>query len=245
MQATDMNINDPQAYQTGSEADLIAQQLDLEDKRILELGCGGAWMTRLLAERFGPAEVVATEVDRIQHHKNLAIDDLPNVEFRYGGAQQIDAPDQSFDAVFMFKSLHHVPRELLEPSLEEILRVLRPGGVAWFSEPVYWGDFNAILSLFHDEEEVRRLAFEALQGAVRSGRYELQAELFLQVPGSYESWELFEQRFIRVTHTEHQIPPELYQRIKEAFLAHMTPEGAHFHKPHRVDVLRRPLGAPT
>ena len=240
MSAVEMRLNDPDAYRTMSEADVIVEQLEIKGKRLLELGCGGAWMTRLLAGRFGAAEVVATEVDRIQHEKNLAINDLPNVSFKYGGAQAIDAPDQSFDAVFMFKSLHHVPRELIAPSLQEIRRVLRPGGYAWFSEPVYWGEFNALLSLFHDEQEVRQIAFEALRSVVQSGLFELQAELFFHVPGSYESWELFEERFIRVTHTEHRIDPQLYGRIKAAFLAHMTPDGAHFLKPHRVDILRRP-----
>jgi SAM-dependent methyltransferase len=241
MNAVDMKLNDPGAYRTMTEAEVIAQHLELRDKQLLELGCGHAWMTRLLAERFAPASVVATEVDRIQHEKNLAIDDLPNVSFRFGGAQAIDASDRSFDAVFMFKSLHHVPRDLMAPSLREIRRVLRPGGRAYFSEPVYWGEFNAILSLFHDEKEVRQVAFDHLRAAVESDRFELEAELFFQGPGTYESWEIFEERFIRVTHTEHRIPPELHARIKAAFLAHMTPDGAHFLKPHRVDILRRPL----
>lgn len=234
-----MQLNRPDAYRTATEADVIADSLDLAGNRLLELGCGAGWMTRLLAGRFGAAEVVATEVDRIQHEKNLAIEDLPNVRFEIGGAQAVDAPDEHFDAVFMFKSLHHVPRELMGPSLAEIHRVLKPGGTAYFSEPVYWGDFNAILSLFHDEQEVRELAFETLRQSVDKGLFELQEEIFFNVPGCYESWEVFEQRFINVTHTEHRIDPELLERIKAAFLSHMTPQGAHFLKPQRVDILRR------
>lgn len=239
MQPDSMQLNDPPAYRTLTEAEVIAENLVLQGKDLLELGCGRAWMTRMLAERFAPRSIVATEVDRIQHRKNLQIGDLPTVDFRYGGAQSIDAPDAAFDAVFMFKSLHHVPRELIGPSMREIRRVLRPGGRAYFSEPVYWGDFNALLSLFHDEQEVRRVAFEHLNEAVTTGLLELQAEVFFQVPGRYTSWEEFEDRFIKVTHTEHRIPAQLYERIRAAFLAHMQPDGAHFLKPHRVDILRR------
>ncbi len=239
MNAAEMKLNDPHAYRTMNEEEVIAQHLELRDKQLLELGCGRAWMTRLLAERFAPATLVATEVDRIQHEKNLAIKDLPNVSFRFGGAQSIDAPNQSFDTVFMFKSLHHVPRDLIAPSLREISRVLRPGGQAYFSEPVYWGDFNRILSLFHDEKEVRQVAFEHLRTAVKRGLFELEVERFFQVPGTYESWQTFEQRYIHVTHTEHRIPLDLYERIKAAFLDHMTPDGVHFLKPQ--DILRRPL----
>ena len=72
-----MRLNDPQAYLiVDREADLIRDHLDLRGARVLELGCGGAWMTRLLATELGAAEVVATEVDRIQHQKNLSIKSL-------------------------------------------------------------------------------------------------------------------------------------------------------------------------
>jgi len=234
-----MKLNDPTAYRTATELQIMRQQLDLKGKRILELGCGAAWMTRLLAGQFQPSELVATEVDRIQHQKNLAIDDLPQVQFRYGGAEAIAEADGSFDAVFMFKSLHHVPREQMDQALSEIHRVLKPGGLAYFSEPVYWGDFNALLSLFHDEEAVRKLAFDTLCRAVQSGRFESRAEIFFQVPGTFESWEVFEQRFIQVTHTEHRLAAETYRRVQDAFMEHMTADGAHFLKPQRVDILRR------
>jgi hypothetical protein len=116
---------------------------------------------------------------------------------------------------------------------------LRPDGVAYFSEPVYWGDFNTILSLFNDEQAVRQLAFEHLKKAVDSGLFALHGEVFFEIPGTYANWEIFEQRFLQVTHTQHDIDEALYERIKSAFLEHMTPEGAHFLKPQRVDMLRR------
>jgi SAM-dependent methyltransferase len=235
-----MRINDPQAYRTVAEVELIDELLDLKGRRLLELGCGAAWMTRLLAERFAPAEVVATEVDRIQHEKNLALGDLPGISLRLGGAEDIAAPDESFDAVFMFKSLHHVPGDLMTRSLREIHRVLRPGGAAWFSEPVYWGPFNDLLRLVHDEREVRAAAFDALKNAVDSGMFQLVTEVFFQVPGTYESWQVFEDRYLKVTHTRLDIDPERRERIRTAFERHMTPDGAHFLKPNRIDLLRKP-----
>jgi SAM-dependent methyltransferase len=235
-----MRINDPDAYIEATETDVIERLLPLEGGRVLELGCGAAWMTRLLAERFGPAHVVATEVDLIQHEKNLASGGLPGVSFRYGGAEAIDDPDASYDAVFMFKSLHHVPQDLMAQSLREIHRVLARGGRAYFSEPVYWGPFNDLMRLIHDERTVREAAFAALTDAVEHGLFELEAEVFFQMPGTYETWELFDDRFLKVTHTELAIDPERYETIRQAFLAHMTPTGAHFLKPHRVDLLRKP-----
>lgn len=235
-----MKLNEPAAYREMEELDVIRRHLDVQGARILELGCGAAWMTRLLARQLRPARILATEVDQVQHAKNLALPDLPvSVEFRLGGAQRIDAPDGVFDTVFMFKSLHHVPMHLLGRAMAEIHRVLRPGGVAYFSEPVYWGEFNALLSRFNDEREVREKAFQALCLAVEQGLFELRAEVFFQVPGVYPDWETFARRFIHVTHTRHELSDALYAEVKQAFERHLGADGAHFLKPHRVDILRR------
>ena len=234
-----MRLNAPEAYREASEVELIATLMSLEGRQLLELGCGAGWMTRLLAERFRPARILATEVDRIQLEKNLAQPPIPGVEFRYGGAEAIAAPDASFDAVFMFKSLHHVPRDLMAPSLREIHRVLVPGGLAYFCEPVYWGGFNAVLSLVHDEREVREAAFEALVQAVESGLFALETEIFFQVTGTYATWEAFADRFLKVTHTQLDLDADREARIRAAFEAHLTPTGAHFLKPHRIDLLRK------
>lgn len=238
-QRQDMRINDPQAYRTIGEADLLDEMLDLKARRLLELGCGAAHMTRLLAERFGPREIVATEVDRIQHERNLAAPHVQHVSFRLGGAQEIADPADSYDLVLMFKSLHHVPRDQMYRALREIHRVLKPGGMAWFSEPVYWGPFNDLLRLVHDEREVREAAFAVLTDVVDSGMFALEAEVFFQVPGIYESWQVFEDRFLNITHTELDLGPKRREEIQRAFEDHMTSSGASFLKPHRVDLLRK------
>ncbi|OOZ37604.1 class I SAM-dependent methyltransferase [Solemya velesiana gill symbiont] len=235
-----MQIHNANAYREASELEIIEQYLPIEGGEILELGCGRAWMTRQIAQRFHPAHVVATEVDRIQHEKNLQIDDLPNVTFVYGGAEQIDLPDSSIDIAIMLKSLHHVPRELMDQGLSEVARILKPGGLAYISKPVYQGAFNDILKLFNDEKEVRKLAFSAVRRAVQNGSLELVEQIFFNSPGHYADFAEFEARMLNVTHTEHRIDEPLYRQIKAAFEAHMTPGGADFLKPSRVDLLRKP-----
>jgi ubiquinone/menaquinone biosynthesis C-methylase UbiE len=226
-------------YRTADDIEVIAEVLDLRGARILELGCGAATTTRMLLQRFSPAHIVATEVDRIQHEKNLGVTDLPGVSFRYGGAEAIDDPDGSYDAVLMFKSLHHVPMAVMDQALREIHRVLRPRAHALFLEPVYAGAFNDLLRLFNDEWEVRTAAVAALNRALAQGGFSLEAEVFYETPGTYADWETFEDHFLKVTHTELDIDKARYEQIRTAFLAHMTPDGAHFRKPHRIDLLRR------
>jgi len=207
--------------------------------RALELGCGTGRQTRLLAAGGKFASILALEVDRIQHGKNLLVDDLPGVRFALGGAQQIPAPDASVDAVFLFKSLHHVPLDLLGQAFAEMHRVLAPGGLVYISEPVFGGDYNEILRLFHDEEKVRAAAFDATRAAVDAGLFELLSQTFFRAKVKYRSFADFEQKVIQATHTEHRLAPALYARVQSKFEAHLGPDGANFLAPFRVDLLRK------
>lgn len=236
-----MQIQNPSAQTRCNELDLIGQHLPLAGATVLELGCGTARMTRLLVERFPIARLIATEVDQIQHAKNLASEHPATIEFREGGAQAIDLPDNSVDVVFMFKSLHHVPRELMAQALREIARVLKPNGLAWISEPVYAGAFNDIVRLFHDEKIVRELAFQAVEQAVAAGELELVQQIFCNTETRFADFAEFETRIIKVTHTQHRLDDALYQQVQERFNTHVGAEGAKFPNPARFDVLRKPL----
>ena len=223
------------------ESEIIEQALSLNNKTILELGCGKADKTRLIATTGQERTIIATEVDETQHSKNLLIGDLPNVSFVLGGSENIPLADDSVDIVMMFKSLHHVPVELMDKALEETRRVLKPGGFAYISEPVFEGEFNEVLRLFHDEEIVRKAAFESIVRAVDSGNLILSEQLFFSTPNSFESFKVFENRIIKVTHTEHSLSDDLLQKVKDQFALNMGDNGAQFIVPIRVDLLQKPL----
>jgi ubiquinone/menaquinone biosynthesis C-methylase UbiE len=235
-----MKIADPSQDRVCDEFELIVTDLPLGNAAVLELGCGKAEKTRKIATAGKVASIVAMEVDDIQQGRNLQISDLPNVVFRQGGAQAIPADDASFDIAMMFKSLHHVPTDMMDRALGEIRRVLKPGGLAWLSEPVYAGAFNEVIRLFHDEQEVRQAAFAATRRAVAGGGFELVRQRFFSVASHYRDFEQFEEQVIRVTHTIHRLSRDQHQTVRQAFEAHMTPTGAYFHNPLRVDILRRP-----
>jgi ubiquinone/menaquinone biosynthesis C-methylase UbiE len=235
-----MKIADPTQTTLCNEVQLMLAELPLDGASVLELGCGKAEKTRTLAESGRVKEILALEVDAIQHARNLEISDLPNVHFCQGGAEAIPAEDGSFDIVMMFKSLHHVPVPQMDRALCEIARVLKPGGRAWISEPVYSGDFNDIIRLFHDEKTVREAAFAAICKAVESGQLNLEKQLFFNTRSQFDNFEQFDARMIRVTHTNHQLSPERYQQVREKFMSYLTEDGASFANPQRVDVLHKP-----
>ena len=235
-----MKIADPSQTDVLNEVRLMLDELPFDGASVLELGCGKAEKTRTLAESGRCKEIVALEVDTIQHARNLAIDDLPHVSFRQGGAQDIPLPDASIDIVIMFKSLHHVPMADMDRAFGEIARVLKPGGLAWISEPVFAGDLNEIMRLFNDEKIVREAAFAALGKAVERGPLTSVRQYFFNTRSQFDDFSAFERRMIQVTHSDYTLSPEIYAQVREKFAAHLTPEGATFFNPQRVDLLRKP-----
>lgn len=223
------------------EPTVIGELLELDDKQILELGCGRAIHTRAIAEAGSNRTVLALEVDERQHALNLQIEDLSNVTFALGGAEQIPAADQSFDAVFLFKSLHHVPAELMDSSMREIARVLRPGGHAYVSEPLFRGSFNHCLRLFHDESYVRSQAFAAVTSAVSAGLFASVSQTFFLAPVHFASFAEFERLVIGTTHSNHVLSDEVYAQVRERFASYAGADGVQFEQPIRVDLLQRPV----
>lgn len=236
MNVSEMRIANPEVDLVADEGNILDELLPLEGARVLELGCGKAEKTRIVAQK--AASVLALEVDEIQLAKNQTITELPNVSFGHGGAEKIPASDSNFDIVLMFKSLHHVPIGLMDKAFAEIHRVLKPGGLAYISEPVYAGDFNEILRLFHDEKAVREAAFAAEMRAVSSHLVLVTQKFFLN-PMHFENFGQFEDQVLKVTHTDHKLSTKLLEEVRFKFNKHMTPNGAEFHMPIRVDLLRK------
>lgn len=234
-----MKICDPLADLFCDEREILEALLPFEGAVVLELGCGKAEKTRAIANAGKVASITAIDVDRIQHAENLRITDLPKVTFALGGAEAIPAPDAKFDIVLMFKSLHHVPLDKMDQAMAEIRRVLKPGGLAYISEPVFAGDYNEIQRLFHDEEAVRKAAFACVRKAVLAGVLEFVDEKFFDTEIRFESFEQFDARVLKVTHSDHRLSSELYDTVRRKFMAHAGPQGVRFRQPIRVDLLRR------
>lgn len=221
------------------ELQLLHSLVDLDQHtHIIELGCGAAQLSRNLLARFPACEVNALEVDERQHAKNLAKPQA-GLHFMQAGAQAIPFDAEQFDLALMLKSLHHIPLDLMDQALREVGRVLKPGGLLYVLEPVFAGTLNEILRLFHDEQQVRTAALNALKRAVASGAWQQQAEVFFDLPVQYRDFADFEQRMIGVTYLNHSLDPSTLAAVRSAFEQHMGPDGACFERPTRVNLLRK------
>ncbi len=234
-----MQISNLSATEVTPEAQVYSELLPLEHAVVIELGCGRAEHTRAIAKAYPRARITAFEVDKIQFDLNTAAANPPNLKFNYGGAEAIDAPNNSADIVLMFKSLHHVPRETMGRAMQEVARVLRPGGFAYISEPVFAGEFNEIMRIFNNEEQVRIAAFDAIRRVVESGALELVAQRFFLTPVCFRDFAEFESKIIRATHSNHKLTEAHFNLVKVRFERHVGPDGAKFNTPTRADLLRK------
>jgi ubiquinone/menaquinone biosynthesis C-methylase UbiE len=97
-------------------------------QQVLDIGCGGGYLSRLLAAAVGTDGKV-TGVDPSAAAIEYARRKAPrNCEFTTGLAQRLELPDESVDLVTSTLAIHHIPEDLRQQALGEMYRVLRPGG---------------------------------------------------------------------------------------------------------------------
>lgn len=110
----------------------IAMWLDLAPgSRILDAGCGGGGMTRLLAEAVGPGGQVVgldTNPELLEFVRaELAGTDLAErVHLQEGDMRNLPFEAGEFDLVWSSRAVHGLPDQLV--GLRELARVVRPGG---------------------------------------------------------------------------------------------------------------------
>jgi ubiquinone/menaquinone biosynthesis C-methylase UbiE len=108
---------------------------DAAGKRVLDFGCGSGENSLLLAHR--GARVVGVDISHellVVARRRLALNGISRtVAFAVGSAHALPLRDDSVDVVLGIAVLHHLE---LDAAAAEISRVLVPGGVAIFQEPV-------------------------------------------------------------------------------------------------------------
>lgn len=233
-----MDMIEQPAVLIEDELTVLSALVSLKSQRVIELGCGNARLARTLLDQFTDSEWVGLEVDERQHAKNLAAP-RDRLQFVAAGAQEIPFGDASFDLAVMLKSLHHVPIALLAQALEEVARVVRPGGHLYVSEPVYAGDLNALIRHFNDEGIVRAAAQKALDQALLGNDWKQVAQRRFDVPVHFRDFADFEQRMMRPTYADHQLDERKIAAVRDAFEPHCSAAGARFTRPMHVRLLQR------
>ena len=95
-------------------------------ERILDLATGTGWTSRLLARRGAQVTGVDIAADLLSAAKELARSSGMSIDYKVGDAEQLEFPDESFDAVTSTFGVMFVTRP--EAAANEIARVCRKGG---------------------------------------------------------------------------------------------------------------------
>lgn len=131
--ATDYDSYGPEKF---AVTDFVQARLDeivsdfssyKQNNRLLDVGCcGGALMQAALRAGWD-AQGMDVSQPAIDHARKLGL------KVFQGELQQADYPDEHFDVITCSEVLEHVP----DPHLlvQEIARILRPGGLVWMTTP--------------------------------------------------------------------------------------------------------------
>ena len=125
-----------EAEQPPHKTFVLNQLPDVRDKRILDLGCGQGELSIMLT-RLG-AEVIGVDLGEklVELSKEIARINEVECSFRVANITDLPFDDESFDFVVGIGILHHLPVKGLRDAVDEGHRVLKPGGQAFFLEPI-------------------------------------------------------------------------------------------------------------
>ncbi len=133
---------------------LALEGLPINDTtRILDLCCGNGQVTRFLVER--SPQVVG--LDASPWAVKRAKQNVPAAEFVEGWAESMPFAEQEFDIVHTSVALHEMAPEQLTQILQEVYRVLKPGGIFALIDfhspenPLFWVGLAPFLILFETE----------------------------------------------------------------------------------------------
>jgi ubiquinone/menaquinone biosynthesis C-methylase UbiE len=108
--------------------------------RVLDVGCNGGYLARLLSAAVTPGGQVAG-VDPSAPAIAYATRRAPaNATFTVGAAQDLNWPDGTFDVVTSTLAVHHIPEPDRAAAFAEMFRVIRPGGTLLIADfrPSRW-----------------------------------------------------------------------------------------------------------
>ncbi len=110
------------------------------DSRVLDVGCGSGWASRLMAERVPLGHVVGLDIsDEMIALARSTSSQFTNITFDVGSAEHLDYQTGQFSHAFSMESIYYYSD--MEVALKEICRVLASGGV-----------FVAVVDLYQENQ---------------------------------------------------------------------------------------------
>ncbi|MEW6532350.1 MAG: class I SAM-dependent methyltransferase [Thermodesulfobacteriota bacterium] len=142
----------------------------------LEIGCGRGVGVDIIFDVFSAARVDAFDLD--PKMIDLAGKRLKGrgdkVSLWVGDASRIQAPDSTYDTVFDFGIIHHVPE--WRTAVAEVYRVLKPGGRFYSEEVLPAFIFHPVWQTLLDHPREDRFEHEQFKSNLREVGFDLLAD---------------------------------------------------------------------
>lgn len=175
-----------------------------QTNRLLDVGCGAGNLLQAAQMNGWEAQGVDVSANSIKHIRELGFEGF------HGELQKANFPAQHFDVVTAAEILEHLAEPL--PLLQEVARVLRPGGLFWTTTPHGRGLSARVLGIkwrcVWPPEHLQLFSVSGLRALLReAGFRELRvlttggnpAEIFHALGAKKDAPKTVDQQFDRVT----------------------------------------------
>ena len=126
--------------------DKIREFSDLEDKTILEVGCGDGRISSLMADKTKKLIGIDPDEETIRQARR----NIPGQDFIVASGENLAFKDEIFDLVIFTLSLHH---QNGKKAIPEANRVLQRDGLILVIEPILGDEIEGVFAIVHDEKQ--------------------------------------------------------------------------------------------
>jgi ubiquinone/menaquinone biosynthesis C-methylase UbiE len=233
-----METNQQARISTNTE--IAGELLNLDGKKVVDVGCGEGRFTRFLAQSAAQTSGLDINQVSLDRARAKAREESIDVDWRQGRAEEMPFADESLDLVVFSNSLHHVAMEHMVAALQQAARVLKPGGDLYIMEPVAAGNYFEATRLVNDESIVRNKATAAIH-EVSAKDFEPVTEVSYHARRSYDSYEEYATEQSERSDKRKRLFAEKNDEIRARFLAAAQHEDGKltFDQIFRVNLLRK------
>jgi ubiquinone/menaquinone biosynthesis C-methylase UbiE len=187
---------------------------DLRGRAAVDIGAGDGTFSRQL-DQVG-ASVSGIEIDPTMVARARV--NLPDtVSMLVGRAEELPLEDGSKDIACFFFSFHHVPIDVQEQALEEVIRVLKPGGRLHIVEPYPFGSMFEVVRLVEDETRVRTHSHEVLGALGDRSEFTLIDKKDYVLTREYPDFETFLNKIVVNNPERAAVFPAVRDRMEKTF----------------------------